>query len=133
MKKAVILLSGGLDSVTVLALALREGYECYALGFSYGQRHLHEVEKAKKIAAKYDVNYKAATIDLTTFGGSALTDKNINVPKHISPFRGDVRGVSAPNRRPYNSLNVSKARDLRNNPTNVEKILWDKLKSKQLG
>lgn len=81
MKKAVILLSGGLDSATVLALALRDGYQCHTLGFSYGQRHLHEVEKAKQIAAKYGIQHKIAHIDLGTFGGSALTDKNIDVPK----------------------------------------------------
>lgn len=81
MNKAVILLSGGLDSVTVLALAAAQGYECHTIGFSYGQRHAHEVEKAKIIAAKYGVKHKVITIDLTSFGGSALTDSSIAVPK----------------------------------------------------
>lgn len=82
MKKAVLLLSGGLDSTTTLAMAKAEGYEIYALSFSYGQRHSIELELAKKIAEKYEVKeHKIAVIDLRLFGGSALTD-NIEVPKN---------------------------------------------------
>lgn len=81
-KKAVILLSGGLDSTTVLAHAVSENYECYALSFAYGQRHNIELERARHIAESYCVQeHKIAQIDLRLFGGSALTD-NITVPKH---------------------------------------------------
>lgn len=81
MKKAVILLSGGLDSTTVLAMAKEAGYEPYALSFDYGQRHKIELEAAKKIAAFFHVKeHKIAQIDLRLFGGSALTD-DIGVPK----------------------------------------------------
>ncbi len=80
-KKAVILLSGGLDSATVLAFAKAEGYELQALSFSYGQRHAWELEAAKRVAASIGVaQHRVATIDLRAFGGSALTD-NIAVPK----------------------------------------------------
>lgn len=80
-KKAVVLLSGGLDSTTVLAIALDEGYEAHALSFSYGQRHDIELEKAKNIAKHYSIeDHKVANIDLGLFGGSALTD-DIEVPK----------------------------------------------------
>ena len=78
MKKAVILLSGGLDSATCLAIALEAGYDCYALSFSYGQRHDGEVAKAVAIAKKHNVPHQI--IDMPNFGGSALTDMNINVP-----------------------------------------------------
>lgn len=78
---AVILLSGGLDSTTVLALAQREGYQLNALSFDYGQRHNHEVEAARRIAQRYGVvRHEIATIDLRVFGGSALTS-DIAVPK----------------------------------------------------
>lgn len=79
MSKAVILLSGGLDSATCLAIALEAGYDCHALSFSYGQRHDIELEKARAIAAKYKIPHNI--IKMPNFGGSALTDKNINVPK----------------------------------------------------
>ncbi|HUA92299.1 MAG TPA: 7-cyano-7-deazaguanine synthase QueC [Terracidiphilus sp.] len=80
-KKAVVLLSGGLDSATVLAIARAEGYEPYALSFSYGQRHAWELEAAKHVAASLGVaQHRIATIDLRVFGGSALTD-DIAVPK----------------------------------------------------
>lgn len=82
MKKAVILLSGGLDSVTTLALAKSQGYECYAVSFSYGQKHCAELNAAKKIAEIYDViDHKVINIDLGQIGGSALTDSSIDVPK----------------------------------------------------
>lgn len=82
MKKAVVLLSGGLDSVTTLALAKSQGYECYAVSFSYGQRHCAELNAAKKIADHYKVaEHKVINIDLGEIGGSALTDNSIDVPK----------------------------------------------------
>ena len=78
---AVVLLSGGLDSATALAIARSEGFEAYALSFSYGQRHLWELEAAKRVAASIGVaDHKTATIDLRVFGGSALTAE-IDVPK----------------------------------------------------
>ena len=80
-KKAVVLLSGGLDSATVLAIAHSEGYEPYALSFSYGQRHAWELESARKVAAAIGAaEHRIAAIDLRVFGGSALTD-DIAVPK----------------------------------------------------
>jgi 7-cyano-7-deazaguanine synthase len=80
-KRAVVLLSGGLDSATVLAIAKAEGYVLYALSFSYGQRHAWELEAAKRVAASVGVaQHRIANIDLRAFGGSALTD-NIDVPK----------------------------------------------------
>ncbi|MGA2207736.1 MAG: 7-cyano-7-deazaguanine synthase QueC [Terracidiphilus sp.] len=80
-KRAVVLLSGGLDSATVLALAKSEGYELYALSFSYGQRHAWELKAAKRVAASIGVvQHRIAAFDLRAFGGSALTD-DIPVPK----------------------------------------------------
>jgi 7-cyano-7-deazaguanine synthase len=81
MPKAVILLSGGLDSSTVLAIVQAQGYEVHALSFSYGQRHNVEVEVAKQIAKAANVmEHAIVDIDLRGFGGSALTD-DIDVPK----------------------------------------------------
>lgn len=80
-KKAVVLLSGGLDSTTTLAIARSEGYEVCALTFRYGQRHEFEIEAARRIAAQWDIaQHVVAQIDLRAFGGSALTD-DIDVPK----------------------------------------------------
>jgi len=85
MKKAVILLSGGLDSTTVLSIAKAEGYELYALSFRYGQRHEVELESAAHVAAAAGVSeHLIADIDLRLFGGSALTSE-IAVPKGRSP------------------------------------------------
>jgi len=82
MKKAVLLLSGGLDSTTTLAMAKAQGFEVYALSFAYGQRHKQELDAAAKIAAKYAVaEHRVITIDLGGFGGSALTEEGIKVPK----------------------------------------------------
>jgi len=79
------LLSGGLDSATVLAIAKAEGYELYALSFSYGQRHAWELEAAKRVAASIGVvQHRIAEIDLRAFGGSALT-ADIAVPKGRAP------------------------------------------------
>lgn len=86
-KNAIILLSGGLDSITVLALAKQQGYGCYALSFDYGQRHNAELEAAKTIARKYQVlDHKIIHLGLDSIGGSALTDDHIDVPR--SPQEG---------------------------------------------
>ncbi|MET9250282.1 7-cyano-7-deazaguanine synthase QueC [Nonomuraea sp. NPDC003709] len=83
--KAVVLLSGGLDSTTVLAIAREEGYETYALSFSYGQRHTEELEAAKKIALELGTaQHVIADVNLAAFGGSALTDHTVDVPHHES-------------------------------------------------
>ena len=80
-KKAVVLLSGGLDSTTILAVAKDQGFEVSALSFAYGQRHSWELEAARRVAQAAGVaNHRIATIDLRVFGGSALTD-DIAVPK----------------------------------------------------
>lgn len=82
-KKAVVLLSGGLDSATTLAIARDMGYQCYAMTFRYGQRHSVEIESARKVAAAMSVKeHKIIDIDLTAFGHSALTDPTIEVPKN---------------------------------------------------
>ncbi|MBN1960328.1 MAG: 7-cyano-7-deazaguanine synthase QueC [Deltaproteobacteria bacterium] len=82
--KAVVLLSGGLDSATTLAMAQSQGFACHCLSFSYGQRQLIEIEAAKCIAQKLAaIEHRIAKIDLAAFGGSALTD-NIAVPKNRS-------------------------------------------------
>ncbi len=79
--RAVVLLSGGLDSATTLAIARAEGYECHALSFDYGQRHVCELESAKKVAAALGaVQHLTLRLDLRTIGGSALT-ADIDVPK----------------------------------------------------
>lgn len=84
MKPAIVLLSGGLDSATVLAIAKRDGFDAYALSFRYGQRHSVELEKAALVAQAAGVaRHVVADVDLRLFGGSALTD-DIAVPKHQS-------------------------------------------------
>lgn len=81
MKKAVILLSGGLDSATVLAIARSEGYACFALSLDYGQRHHGELAAAQRVASALGtVQHRTIALDLTAFGGSALTDVSIAVP-----------------------------------------------------
>ena len=80
-KRAIVLLSGGLDSTTVLAYALDKGYDVIALSFDYGQRHKKELENGKMVAEYYNVDRKVFKIDLTQTGGSALTDNNIQVPQ----------------------------------------------------
>ena len=80
-KKAVVLVSGGLDSATVLAMAVSQGYECYALSMDYGQRHRIELDRAKKVAESNGaVEHRVVRIDIGNFGGSALTDQEIDVP-----------------------------------------------------
>jgi 7-cyano-7-deazaguanine synthase len=81
-KKAVVLLSGGIDSATTLAVAKSMDFEIYALSFRYGQRHIIELESAKRVARRFDATrHLIADIDLGLIGGSALTDK-IDVPKN---------------------------------------------------
>ena len=80
-KKAVVLVSGGLDSATVLAMAREQGYACHALSFDYSQRHRCELAAADKVAkALGAVEHRTFTLDLRQFGGSALTDDGIDVP-----------------------------------------------------
>ncbi len=82
MKKAIVLLSGGLDSTTVLAAAINKGFDIIALSFNYGQRHNYEIQCAREIASSYNViKHQIANIDLGAIGGSALTD-DIDVPKN---------------------------------------------------
>jgi 7-cyano-7-deazaguanine synthase len=81
-RKAVVLLSGGLDSATTLAVAREWGFGCYALSLDYGQRHSAELAAARRIAASLGVvEHKVIAVDLTTIGGSALTDTRIAVPQ----------------------------------------------------
>jgi 7-cyano-7-deazaguanine synthase len=84
--RAVVLLSGGLDSATALAVAKSRGYELYALTFRYGQRHEGEIDAARRVAEQIGVGrHVVMDIDLRAFGGSALTDDDIAVPKGRSP------------------------------------------------
>jgi len=81
MKKAVVLLSGGLDSATTLAIARDERFDCYCLSVDYGQRHRAELAAAARVAqAQGAAGHRVLKLDLAAFGGSALTDKNIAVP-----------------------------------------------------
>lgn len=93
MKKAVVLVSGGLDSVTVLAIVKKMGFDIFPISFSYSQRHSVEIEKARKSIESLGINrHKIIDIDLSQFGGSALTDMNIDVPKYnnVKELGGDV-------------------------------------------
>ncbi|CAE6739980.1 7-cyano-7-deazaguanine synthase QueC [Candidatus Nitrotoga fabula] len=82
MNRAVILLSGGLDSATVLAMARQQGYACYALSVNYGQRHHAELDAAERMAQVLGAReHRVIHIDLAAFGGSALTDRGIDVPE----------------------------------------------------
>ncbi|MEM8758507.1 MAG: 7-cyano-7-deazaguanine synthase QueC [Planctomycetota bacterium] len=82
-ERAVILLSGGLDSATVLAAARSHGLVCHTLAFDYGQRHRHELAAADRISSELGaLDHRVMTIDLRALGGSALTDDRIDVPKH---------------------------------------------------
>jgi len=84
MKRAVVLVSGGIDSTTTLAIAIAEGYEAYALSFDYGQRHQIETKAARRVADSLGAKkHRSAKIDLRVFGGSALTD-DVDVPKQRS-------------------------------------------------
>lgn len=89
---AVVLLSGGLDSTTVLAIAQSQGFACHALSFRYGQRHAVELDSARQIAAAAGITHVIADIDLRQFGGSALT-ADIDVPKSESADDLDGDGI----------------------------------------
>lgn len=85
MKKAVVLVSGGLDSATTLAVAREQGYTCYALSFAYGQRHQAELAAAARVVTALGaVEHKTVALDLSSIGGSALTDAGIAVPDQPS-------------------------------------------------
>jgi 7-cyano-7-deazaguanine synthase len=85
MKKAVVLLSGGMDSATTLALANREGFECYALSFRYGQRHDAELEAAKLLARRFKARMmRIVAMDLAGISNSALTDTSVDIPEQSS-------------------------------------------------
>jgi len=81
LKKAVVLVSGGLDSVTALAIAMSQGFDCHALSVDYGQRHLSELDAAKRVAEFAGVPLKILPLELRAIGGSALTD-DIDVPEN---------------------------------------------------
>ncbi len=88
-RKAVVLVSGGLDSATTLAIGRTEGFVCYALSFDYGQRHRAELAAARTVAERGGaVEHRVAPIDLSAFGGSALTDPEIAVPESADPSPG---------------------------------------------
>lgn len=92
-EKAVVLLSGGLDSTTCLAVAKQKNYECFGLSFDYGQRHRAELVAAQRTAERMGVSdYKVVPINLRAFGGSALTDDSIDVPEEESST-GSEKGV----------------------------------------
>lgn len=81
-KKAVVLLSGGLDSATVVAMAKAQGYSCYTMSFDYGQRHRAELQAAERVASQLGVvEHKVIGLNLDGIGGSALTDSSIDVPE----------------------------------------------------
>ena len=96
MKKAIVLLSGGLDSATVLAKARHDGYDTNTLGFDYGQRHDSELNAAKELALTFSINpHKIVKLDLRTIGGSSLTSDAIPflkllIPLATSPIRLDI-------------------------------------------
>jgi 7-cyano-7-deazaguanine synthase len=97
-KKAVVLVSGGLDSATCLAIARDMSFEAYALSFDYGQRHSIELEAAKKVAKSLDAKeHKIIKLSIGELGGSALTDKNINVPDYKDSDQIPITYVPARN------------------------------------
>jgi len=97
-KKAVILISGGLDSTTCLALAKADGYECYTLSVDYGQRYQSEVLTSEKISKTFGAKeHKLMHVNLNAFGGSALTDKNIEIPDYVGDGEIPITYVPARN------------------------------------
>lgn len=89
--KAVVLLSGGLDSATTLGMAKKAGFECHAMTFRYGQRHAHEITCACRVALSMAVaEHHIVDIDLAAIGGSALTDENLEVPKDRQDLSGEI-------------------------------------------
>jgi len=99
LKRAVVLLSGGLDSATVLAIARAEGFSCHALSVDYGQRHDAELAAAVRVATALGaVEHRTVKLDLSVFGGSALTDRSIDVPTSgVKPGEIPVTYVPARN------------------------------------
>ena len=86
LKRAIVLLSGGLDSATVLAIARSQNYECFALSIEYGQRHRAELDAARRIAAALGAHeHRTMRVDLAGIGGSALTDATMPVPEALAP------------------------------------------------
>lgn len=99
MSKAVVLLSGGLDSATCLAIAQRDGFEAYALSFDYGQRNNIELQQAKQVAKHGGAAaHKIFQLPLSQFGGSALTDDEIAVPDAVDSNEDDIPVTYVPNR-----------------------------------
>ncbi len=99
MKKAVVLLSGGLDSATVLAMARAENFACHALSFDYGQRHRCELDAARKVAASLGVAFhQVVPVDLRLWGGSALTSDGIDVPAAKEAGEGGIPVTYVPAR-----------------------------------
>jgi 7-cyano-7-deazaguanine synthase len=97
-KKAVVLLSGGLDSTTVLAIAKSQGYECFALSFDYGQKQKSELISAVNSAKQFNaIEHRIMKISLSDIGGSALTDKNIAVPNFVKSDEIPITYVPARN------------------------------------
>lgn len=95
--RAVVLLSGGLDSATVLAMARRDGFETYALSIAYGQRHSAELDAARRVAVALGVaRHEVVGLDLSRFGGSALTDASIDVPVSANVPAGGADPASRP-------------------------------------
>ena len=98
IKKAVVLLSGGLDSTTVLAISQSQGYECYALSFDYGQKQKSELKSAAMVASQFEAaEHRVMKISLSDIGGSALTDDNIDVPNFVESDEIPVTYVPARN------------------------------------
>jgi len=100
MKRAVALASGGLDSSTAIALALKQDFEIHALSFDYGQRHRHELEAARRVIKSLGIqHHKVLTVDLRVFGGSALTS-DIHVPKNrdMDRISGEIPPTYVPAR-----------------------------------
>jgi 7-cyano-7-deazaguanine synthase len=98
-KRAVVLVSGGLDSTTVLAMARDAGYACYTLSFDYGQRHRAELFAAERVSsAQGDVEHKVVHLDLDSIGGSALTDLSIDVPVDVAADEAGIPVTYVPAR-----------------------------------
>ena len=98
-RKAVVLLSGGVDSATTLAIAAGKGFECYALTFAYGQRHSCEIEAARKVASSLNVvDHRLVELEPACFGGSVLTDSSAAVPKDrpVPPQVGQIPPTYVP-------------------------------------
>lgn len=98
---AIVLLSGGLDSATCLAIAREQGFTLHAISFRYGQRHEYELDRARRLAESFAVrSHRIVDINLAQFGGSALTDPSLDVPKHdsVDQVGGDIPVTYVPAR-----------------------------------